>query len=812
MNTGPGCRCGNVACSALTGMICYSTVGGGSCQTAYTFVTNNKCKGADTNEYDQWYTASGFAGTTGAVLCKKWCTDAGSDCVGWGRSINQIAAVPAAGEDCTGPNEYSPLTSSCSNFWFWEEDCNCVINLPFVAFQAASTEHTSKCMIYMNDGVDPSAFFPLSAATTPILSAVTGTASSSTTVVAGTDNQWECKSKNAAQGWGYCVEVNASPALAISGADNGVRSSGLKQLEICEGNCETDENCKGNLVCFQRSGTQQIPGCGGNPNLDSGFNYCVAFGASTAISSNTYRLTVEATDCPKVVITSLTGGAVVSAALAGIPAPGDILRIGQKSGAASCGAIGDWTVAASTSATVYTISGDSGSGNAAAGTCVISCVASLPAAVVVTVKIADVNEPPTASADAYPNLVVAENSPAGTSIAWVSPTTKTSLVQEITDPDMDETYTFAIEDDGSNGRFAVSSTTGALSVSGVASNHERPTKAYILKIKITDSGGNVLTNGAGGADAGLVSVTITVTDTNEAPTFSPIEYALDGVPLYRVDYWEDGASMANTYPVGSSNALQNAIVCAVDPDINAQNTACSGGSCQTITYTITSACAGNCVGKFEATRIGGTSSSKDCFYPKVASGQFTSFNMASVPTYTIDVSATDGTNSAISMRLIINIVDRNDQPILSAATLAIGENEVTGAMANPQLMATDADALDSMTWTLDASSGDAGLGLWAVTKISNLGAKVVLTSAVTGQIKDAAAGATASQYSLSVSVTDDCSATNANGEPAGVPLTSASVSYSVCFFFRFTTSLLLSLFVVVIGDLTLFLFIFSIFY
>jgi len=44
------------------------------------------------------------------------------------------------------------------------------------------------------------------------------------------------------------------------------------ELKMCQGDCDTDEHCKGNLKCFERDGYTSIPGCDGLG--DEKFDYC----------------------------------------------------------------------------------------------------------------------------------------------------------------------------------------------------------------------------------------------------------------------------------------------------------------------------------------------------------------------------------------------------------------------------------------------------------------------------------------------------------------------------------------------------------
>jgi hypothetical protein len=43
-------------------------------------------------------------------------------------------------------------------------------------------------------------------------------------------------------------------------------------LGHCEGDCDNDEECAGSMVCFERGGTQEVPGCEGVGA--SGRDYC----------------------------------------------------------------------------------------------------------------------------------------------------------------------------------------------------------------------------------------------------------------------------------------------------------------------------------------------------------------------------------------------------------------------------------------------------------------------------------------------------------------------------------------------------------
>lgn len=46
-------------------------------------------------------------------------------------------------------------------------------------------------------------------------------------------------------------------------------------LNECEGDCDRNRDCKGNLICFQREGTELVPGCIGGESESPRTDYCV---------------------------------------------------------------------------------------------------------------------------------------------------------------------------------------------------------------------------------------------------------------------------------------------------------------------------------------------------------------------------------------------------------------------------------------------------------------------------------------------------------------------------------------------------------
>ncbi|CAB9518566.1 expressed unknown protein [Seminavis robusta] len=44
-------------------------------------------------------------------------------------------------------------------------------------------------------------------------------------------------------------------------------------LDLCKGDCDDDDECSGSMVCFQRNGNEQVPGCRGT--AETGTDYCI---------------------------------------------------------------------------------------------------------------------------------------------------------------------------------------------------------------------------------------------------------------------------------------------------------------------------------------------------------------------------------------------------------------------------------------------------------------------------------------------------------------------------------------------------------
>ena len=69
--------------------------------------------------------------------------------------------------------------------------------------------------------------------------------------------------------------IENAPALVNYGASYEHLPSGQDKLFACEGDCDSDSDCSGNLLCFQRKASQPVPGCsvGGTGDVNA-YDYC----------------------------------------------------------------------------------------------------------------------------------------------------------------------------------------------------------------------------------------------------------------------------------------------------------------------------------------------------------------------------------------------------------------------------------------------------------------------------------------------------------------------------------------------------------
>eukprot|EP00563_Minutocellus_polymorphus_P003093 CAMPEP_0181044952 /NCGR_PEP_ID=MMETSP1070-20121207/13543_1 /TAXON_ID=265543 /ORGANISM="Minutocellus polymorphus, Strain NH13" /LENGTH=586 /DNA_ID=CAMNT_0023123437 /DNA_START=73 /DNA_END=1835 /DNA_ORIENTATION=+ len=81
-------------------------------------------------------------------------------------------------------------------------------------------------------------------------------------------------------------------------------------MRMCEGDCDDDDDCEGDLVCMQRSDDEPIPGCGGTARDEK--DYCIQPPVSAAVIAAAQA----APSSPAGMTTTVVGAAVVGAASA----------------------------------------------------------------------------------------------------------------------------------------------------------------------------------------------------------------------------------------------------------------------------------------------------------------------------------------------------------------------------------------------------------------------------------------------------------------------------------------------------------------
>ena len=297
----------------------------------------------------------------------------------------------------------------------------------------------------------------------------------------------------------------------------------------------------------------------------------------------------------------------------------------------------------------------------------------------VTITVTNVNETPSFATNTA-TRVIAENTASGRNIG-------TAIAATDVDANTTLIYTLGGADASS---FSIVSTSGQLQTSAALNFELKP--SYSVSVTASD-----------GSLSDTISVTISVTNVNEAPNFTEGSSVIRSVA-------ENTASGRN---IGTA-------IAATDVDANT-----------TLSYT-----------------LGGTDASS--FRIVSTSGQLqtsAALDYESKPSYSVSVSVSDGSGGRDSIAVTINVTDVDETPANSAPTFtegtsttrSVAENTRSGTNIGSAVAATDADTGDTLTCTLggaDASSFS-----------------IVSTS---GQLRTRAAlnYESKSSYSVSVSVSD----------------------------------------------------------
>ncbi|HEX5065660.1 MAG TPA: cadherin domain-containing protein, partial [Myxococcota bacterium] len=122
----------------------------------------------------------------------------------------------------------------------------------------------------------------------------------------------------------------------------------------------------------------------------------------------------------------------------------------------------------------------------------------------ITVNLTNVNEAPVLNDAAFS---LAENSAAGAVVGSVA----------ATDPDAGSTFTYSILAGNTNGAFALNVATGELTVANPAALDFETTPSFTLSVQVTDGGGL----------ADTATITVDLTNANEAPSLTGVSFAID---------------------------------------------------------------------------------------------------------------------------------------------------------------------------------------------------------------------------------------------------------------------------------------------
>lgn len=277
----------------------------------------------------------------------------------------------------------------------------------------------------------------------------------------------------------------------------------------------------------------------------------------------------------------------------------------------------------------------------------------------VTITLNDINEAPSIEAQTF---AVAENAPTGTPVAAV-------VASDADASAPNATLTFAITAGNTGGAFAIDAASGAISVANGAAV-TLANAPFALTVTVTDGGTPALSDSA--------TITIQVTDQNDAPSFGQASYSF-------------------ALPENSAAGTAVGTLSATDPDVG-----------QTLAYAIASGNVGN------------------AFAIDAASGAITvadpsALDFETTPSFTLTVSVTDSGTPALSdtATVTITLSDANDAPVAADAAYTVAENSAVGTVVGTYA-ATDPDATapdntltyaitggnDDGVFAIDASSGE----------------------------------------------------------------------------------------------------------
>mmetsp|Transcript_9057 Transcript_9057/g.18200 ORF Transcript_9057/g.18200 Transcript_9057/m.18200 type:complete len:840 (+) Transcript_9057:96-2615(+) len=103
----------------------------------------------------------------------------------------------------------------------------------------------------------------------------------------------------------YCIKP--VPGLLVERGNNGNPAANFP-LGECEGDCDNDGDCVGDLKCFQRNGQEEVPGCAGTGNTGSDYCYNPNPTPATTTTAATTATTTTTTTATAATTTTTTEG------------------------------------------------------------------------------------------------------------------------------------------------------------------------------------------------------------------------------------------------------------------------------------------------------------------------------------------------------------------------------------------------------------------------------------------------------------------------------------------------------------------------
>ncbi len=275
----------------------------------------------------------------------------------------------------------------------------------------------------------------------------------------------------------------------------------------------------------------------------------------------------------------------------------------------------------------------------------------------ITISIADINEIPVITNQSFS---IAENSANGTLVGNVV----------ASDPDAGQTKTFSIISENTSGALTINPSTGVLTVATSAALNFENLTSFALVIKVQDNGVGNLSNQA--------TVTISLTDVNEAPEISNQSFSVDE---------------------NSANGTTVGIVIASDPD-----------AAQTKAFSIVS---GNTGGGFVINAATGI----------LTVANSSALNFESTQSFILVIRVQDNGSGNLSSfaNISVTLNDINEAPVINNQNFNVLEFSSNGTIVG-YINATDPDAGQSLSYIILSGNTGNAFAINALTgelKVSN---------------------------------------------------------------------------------------------